>query len=43
MIRLRENSPLRTYMKFLEKDLPINRPSIGILKKQIKRYQEVVR
>jgi hypothetical protein len=35
MIRLRENTPLQTYMKFLEKDLSIDKPSIEILKKQL--------
>jgi Fe-S oxidoreductase len=40
MIRLRENSPLRIYTKFSEKDFPLDRPSIGILEKHIERYRE---
>ena len=40
MIRLRENSPLRIYTKFSERDFPLDRPSIGILEKHIERYRE---
>ena len=40
MVRLRGNTPLHIYTKFLKKDLPVNRSSIGILEKHMKRYQK---
>ena len=42
MIRLRANTPLHIYTEFSEKDLPMDRPAIGILKNQIRRDSAIL-
>jgi len=39
MIRLRENTPLHIYTKYLGKSLPVDVPSTRILKKHMERYR----
>jgi radical SAM superfamily enzyme YgiQ (UPF0313 family) len=35
----RKNTPLHIFMNYLEKDLPLDRPSVKILKRHLKKYE----
>jgi len=39
MIKHRENTPLHIYMYYLDDDLALDRPSVKILKRHLKRYE----
>ena len=39
MLKHRENTPLHIYMNYLDTDLALDRPSVKILKRHIKRYE----
>ncbi len=39
MMNRRENTPLHIFMNYLEKELPLERPSVKILKKHLSRYE----
>nr|MBL0699576.1 hypothetical protein [Desulfobacterales bacterium] len=39
MMNARKNTPLHIFMNCLEKDLPLDRPSVKILKRHLKKYE----